>query len=170
MKKLYFLLVIAALFFTSTTASAQFLNQGGRGSSSAEVSNVMNFADITYSPVNFKAKGDGSSIDIFDLNAISLNWGQARNIMNILPLYVHYGFNLQYAWKTDKDEDGGWTIKETCSFLTAKIPVNLLYNLNIPNTAVSVMPYVGLNLQGHILGQEKYKLTYDYIPFNIGGF
>lgn len=163
MKKLYFLLVIAALCFTSTVASAQFINQGAsNNSTSAEFKSIMNFFDVTYSPVNFKAIYDDES-ETEDLNAISLNWGQARAIATTLPLYLHYGFGLQYAWLTDSEKDDyyDYNYKSTTSFLTAKIPVNLMYSLNIPNTNASVIPYIGLNLQGHIIGQNKTETEYD---------
>ena len=164
MKKIGFFLASVAFFVSGVAASAQFVNQGGSGRSaaysSAEVEAVFNTFDFTYSPLNLKAEGDGDS-ETEEMNALSLNWAQARALTTAYPVYLQYGVGLQYAWKTDSENEGDFSYKSTTSFLTAKIPVNLMYCFNVPQTNVALMPYVGLNLQGHILGQNNYKLTYD---------
>lgn len=166
MKKFYF--IVVALLMISASASAQFVNsQGGRRSnvgSTADVESVFNTFDFTYSPVTMKtiAKYDGSSYtETEDLNAVSLGWTQARSILSTLPLYIQYGAGLQYAWQTDKESESGVEVKSTVSFLTLKVPVNVLYNFNIPNTPVAIMPYAGLSLHAHLLGQNKYTVSYD---------
>lgn len=166
MKKFYSFIV--ALLMVSATASAQFVNsQGGRKSnvgSTADVESVFNTFDFTYSPMTLKSvyKYDGSSSSSTeDLNAVSLGWTQARSILSTLPLYIQYGAGLQYAWKTDKESESGVEVKSTTSFLTLKVPVNVLYNFNIPNVPVAIMPYAGLGLHAHLLGQNKYTASYD---------
>lgn len=154
MKKIYFLVLAVAMMAFSVSASAQFMNSSSSMSSSSAVESIFNTFDVTYSPMNLNAKyGDVTNSE--KLNAVSLNWNQARAISTSVPVYLTYGAGVQYAWMTDSDDD--W--KSTSSFLTVKVPVNLLYNFNIPSTSVNLMPYVGLNLQGHILGQEK--MTYS---------
>lgn len=164
MKKIGFFLASVAFFVSGVAASAQFVNQGGSGRSaapsSAEVEAVFNTFDFTYSPFNLKAEGGGESATQ-EMNALSLNWAQARALTTAYPVYLQYGVGLQYAWKTDSDSEDYHSYKETMSFLTAKIPVNLMYCFNVPQTNVALMPYVGLNLQGHILGQTNWKETYD---------
>lgn len=160
MKKFYFFLTAAALFFTCATASAQFVNSSKGHASSASAEDIFNTFDVTYSPVTMNTEYDNESTSE-DLKAVSLNWTQARVLSANMPLYVQYGLGVQYAWKTDSEKDDDYSYKSTFSFLTAKIPVNLLYNFSVPNTSVALMPFVGLNLQGHILGQNVYKETYD---------
>ena len=168
MKKIYFFVVTVALVVFNVTASAQFMNSsaGSRATSTADVESVFSTFDLTYSPVSFGSYYDGEEAGdedgiTGDMNAFSLNWAQARALTSNIPVYLQYGAGLQYAWKTDGDSDDDVEYKSTVSFLTVKVPVNLLYCYTLPNTSVSLMPYVGLGLHGHILGQMKYSYTYD---------
>lgn len=166
MKKIYFFVAAVALILSSVTASAQFMNSsaGSRAASTADVESVFNTFDLTYSPLDFGSYYDGEEFEdevTGDMNAFSLNWAQARALTANLPIYLQYGAGLQYAWKTDGDSDGDWKYSSTVSFLTVKVPVNVLYCYTLPNTSVSLMPYVGLGLHGHLLGQVKYSSTYD---------
>lgn len=156
MKKFIFA-AVSALFVFGTTASAQFMNSSSAGSASESVFNTF---DFTYSPVTLNAMEDDYS-QTEDMNAISLNWNQARVLTDNIPLYLTYGAGLQYAWKTDSESSDGIKVSSTVSFLTLKVPVSVMYNFNIPNTSLSLMPYVGLNVQGHLLGQQKYTRKYD---------
>lgn len=169
MKKIYFFVLAVALVLCNVTASAQFVNSsaGFRSAATADVESVFNTFDLTYSPVTFGAYYDGEEADgdgdeiTGDMNAFSLNWTQARALTANLPLYIQYGAGLQYAWKTDSESEDDWKFTSTTSFLTIKVPVNVLYCYTLPNTSVSLMPYVGLGLHGHVLGQAKYSSTYD---------
>ena len=153
----------------SVSASAQFVQStgGSKASSSASVEDVFSTFDFTYSPVTYKFYDDPGESKSEDLNGLSLNWAQARLVTSQLPIYLQYGAGLQYTWKTDIEEEGGYdysaySFEETISFLTVKIPVNVLYNFAVPNTSVSVMPYMGLSAQFHVLGQTKYTYTAEY--------
>ena len=160
MKKFIFA-AVSALFVFGTTASAQFMNSSSSGSAPSNSSEtIFNTFDFTYSPVTMKSIEDDDTATE-DLNAISLNWNQARVLTDNLPVYLTYGAGLQYAWKTDSRSSDGYKMSSTVSFLTLKVPVSVMYNLNIPNTALNLMPYVGLNVQGHLLGQQKYTAKYD---------
>lgn len=156
MKKSIFFAAVAAFMLMSVSASAQFVQSkgGSRGAASATVEDVFNTFDVTYSPVTEKVSYKNDS-RTEDMNGVSLNWSQARVLTNQLPVYIQYGAGLQYTWKTESKDD----YKSIAHYLTVKVPVNVLYNFVIPNTAVSIMPYVGLNAQVHALGQSK--TTYD---------
>ena len=157
MKKSIFFAAVAAFMLMSVSASAQFVQSkgGSKAAASATVEDVFNTFDVTYSPVTAKVSYKNES-QTEDMNGVSLNWSQARVLTNQLPIYIQYGAGLQYTWMTDGEGD----YKTMDHFLTVKVPVNILYNFVIPNTAVSIMPYVGLNAQVHALGQSK--ITYDY--------
>lgn len=157
MKKSIFFAAVAAFMLMSVSASAQFVQSkgGSKAAASATVEDVFNTFDVTYSPVTAKFSYKNDS-EITDMNAVSLNWSQARVLTNQLPVYIQYGAGLQYTWMTDSAGNS----KSIDHFLTVKVPVNVLYNFVVPNTAVSIMPYVGLNAQVHALGQSK--TTYDY--------
>lgn len=164
MKKLMFIAVTAAFILMDVTASAQFVQSTGRSSgvSAADAEPVFNTVDVTYSPVSYTVSAGEDSSNT-DMTGISINWSQARLITNQLPLYIQYGAGLQYSWLTESESDDYYdvTVTSTISFLTVKIPVNVAYNFAIPNTAVAVMPYLGLNANIHILGQNKYTASYE---------
>lgn len=165
MKRLYYFIVAAVCFLTCATASAQFVNSSASGTTrktAATTNAVSAFStfDFTYSPFTLKSEYDGDD-ETEDMNAVSLNWAKAQSVSTAYPVYLQYGVGLQYAWQTDSEKEDSYSYKSTTSFLTAKIPVNLMYCLNVPNTQLSVLPYAGLNLQGHILGQTKVTVSYD---------
>ena len=159
MKKSIFLAAVAFMLM-SVSASAQFMQSNGGSKAKASVEDVFNTVDLTYSPVTMKATMGGSSLTE-DYNGISLNWSQARLMTDKLPIYLQYGAGAQFSWYTDSSSSDYYDVKTTTSFLTVKVPVNVLYNFAIPNTALSVMPYVGLNAQIHVLGQSKTTTTYE---------
>lgn len=115
---------------------------------------MFNTVDFTYSPVTMKLKGDGSDFST-KYNAVSANWDQAFLLPTSFPLYLQYGAGLQYTWKTDKN-DG---VKDTDTFLTVKVPVSVMYMFEVPNFPLTIMPYAGLNLHAHLIGQNK--VSYD---------
>ena len=137
----------------SVSASAQFMQSSG-SKSSAAVEDVFSTFDLTYSPATMKLTEDDYS-ETIDFNGLSLNWSQALLMTDQLPIYLQYGAGFQFSWYTNSRSYGDYDYKTTISFLTVKVPVNVLYNFAIPNTNLSVMPYVGLNAQVHVLGQNK---------------
>ena len=155
MKKSIFLAAVAFMLM-SVSASAQFMQSNGGSKAKASVEDVFNTVDLTYSPVTMKASYEGDSTTD-DLNGLSLNWAQARLLTDQLPVYLQYGAGVQFSWYTNDNSN----VKTTASFLTVKVPVNVLYNFAIPNTNLSVMPYLGLNAQVHVLGQAKRSQEYD---------
>ncbi len=150
MKKIYFILVAVALFISGAGASAQVMDE------------VINTADFTYSSFTLNAGvGDDDDEISTDMDAVSLNWAQARAILPSLPVYLQYGVGLQYAWDSDTEKEDGYSYKSTMTFLTAKVPVNVMYYFNVPTTEIALVPYAGINLQGHIIGQQKSTVKYD---------
>ena len=131
--------ILLAAFAMMATAISAFAQES-----------VFNTADFTYSPVTLKAKTDGADVST-KYNAVSVNYDQARLLPISFPLYIQYGAGLQYTWKTEK-LDG---VKDSDTFLTLKVPVSVLYQFEVPNVPLTIMPYAGLNLQAHLLGQSK---------------
>ena len=159
MKKSIFLAAVAFMLM-NVSASAQFMQSNGGSKAKASVEDVFNTVDLTYSPITEKTTiGDRSSTT--DYNGISLNWSQARLMTDKLPIYLQYGAGAQFSWYTDSSSDGYYNYKTTTTFLTVKVPVNVLYNFAIPNTNLSVMPYLGLNAQVHVLGQKNTSREYE---------
>ena len=131
--------IVLAAFAMMATAISAFAQE-----------KMFNTADFTYSPVTMKLKGNGSDIST-KYNAVSVNWDQAFLLPTSFPLYLQYGAGLQYTWKNEKEEG----IKKSDNFLTVKVPVSVMYMFELPNFPLTIMPYAGLNLQAHLIGQHK---------------
>ena len=159
MKKSIFLAAVAFMLM-SVSASAQFMQSNAGSKAKVSVEDVFNTVDLTYSPITMKSTMGGSSLTE-DYNGISLNWSQARLMTDKLPIYLQYGAGAQFSWYTDSISYDDSNVKTTTTFLTVKVPVNVLYNFAIPNTNLSVMPYLGLNAQVHVLGQSNTSREYE---------
>lgn len=117
---------------------------------------VFNTFDLTYSPV--KLTFDFGIEYNVKLNGVSLNWSQYRLVTDKLPLYLQYGAGLQYAWG---EFSFFGLVTPNINILSARVPVNAVYKLAIPNTSLVILPYVGLNLQGYFLGKGKSESDVD---------
>ena len=162
MKKL---LLVCACVMSAITASAQFVtsSQGNRNSSSAGMQNgefpkVLNSVSFSYNPVMVDGLDTFEGKDEMTLNGISLGWTQSRAILKNLPLYLEYGLGLQYSFKSDSIQD---LIDVSLNMFSIKVPVGLMYNFMIPNTGLSVMPYVGFDFGCYALGKMKYKYNME---------
>ena len=142
--------ILLAAFAMMATAISAFAQES-----------VFNTADFTYSPVTLKAKTDGTDVST-KYNAVSVNYDQARLLPISFPLYIQYGAGLQYTWKTEKEEG----FKDSDTFLTLKVPVSVLYQFEVPNFPLTIMPYAGLNLQAHLLGQSKTSYEGESLKFS----
>lgn len=152
------ILWIASSVITSAQNSISFFSNQHKNS----VENVFNTVEFTYSPVTQKQIKDKYN-QTTDETAFALSYAQARQVLDSHPLYVQYGLGLQYAYHINEDQDdvdyngtlysGGFNV--LTSFFTAKIPVNVLYTFEIPETRMTFMPYAGLHLLGHLVGQQK---------------
>ena len=114
------------------------------------------------------------------LNGLSLGFNKAFAVTQSVPLFVEVGAGLTYAWGKFYDEEDEYPCyyydeygrgncgdefslheKDLSQHLMVNIPVNLMYKFQIPNSSITLEPYVGINVKAHILGQTKGKLKYD---------
>lgn len=177
MKKLF---LSAALLATSMMASAQFATSNGGNSFSTVTSSEVSGHSSFY--VQYNSFGVGDFADLLDdmdaesdkLTGLTVGGSKAISIGSSLslPLFLEVGAGLTYAWATIYDEEetgdcglceGEYSISEkaTSQHLMVNIPVNVMYKFQLPNTSITLEPYVGLNVKAHILGQMKDKITYD---------
>ncbi len=108
------------------------------------------------------------------LNGFTVGYNHAFGITPSVPLFVECGVGLTYAWanywestEVFDDEYGcgdeySVTEKSISQHLMVNVPINLMYKFQLPNSSVTLEPYVGLNLRGHVLGRGKTKYTYEY--------
>lgn len=141
--------------------------------------------------VQYNSFGVGEFADVLDdmdaeserLNGIGLGFNKAFSVTSSVPLFIEIGAGLNYAWaKFEEDEyenecnvDGydyygypngcgdEYTVayKTVSQHLMINVPINLMYKFQLPNSSITLEPYVGLNLKGHILGRMKTKYTYE---------
>ncbi|SFW10926.1 Outer membrane protein beta-barrel domain-containing protein [Prevotellaceae bacterium HUN156] len=115
-------------------------------------------------------KGDSESF-----NGLSVGYNRAISISQSLPLYLEVGLGVQYSFFT-KDiteevaEGLGVTTaalatlfrpEEKVKMFSAKVPVSLAYAFHVPDTKLTLIPYLGLDLRCNIIGRAsaKYNLT-----------
>ena len=146
-----FLAAVAAFMLLSVSASAQF-TQSKATSMKTGSKDVFNTADFTYSPITFVT--DFGIQFKTTLNAVSLNWSQYRAMTDSAPIYLQYGAGIQMAWGNIGNIEF-LLDDEKVTTLLVKAPVNAVYQFDIPNTKLTLLPFAGLNLQGYLLGQGK---------------
>lgn len=128
MKCIKFLTVALAAFLIATSMNAQ----------STGVS-----AHIGYSPITFRADSESSSMTGLRVGVAAGNLASTS-----VPLYVDYGLNLNYAW--DKIGDA------KINYISAAIPANIGYKLDVQGSTLSFSPYGGLSARVNILAEGKY--------------
>ena len=173
-------LALAAAMMISTTSFAQFSQSKSSSSSSNEISKGWNSLYVQYNSIGtsyslssfndrYEDYGDEYQKAIDNsglsekLNAFSIGYNRAINLTPSAPLYLEVGAALQYAFysdeATEKDHYEEVTLKYTANMLTAKVPVSLLYHIDIPNSDFAIEPFVGIDFKYNILGSVKQKLT-----------
>lgn len=109
-----------------------------------------------YLPSKFSPdKGDTESY-----SAIALTWTKASQITASLPLFIEAGFGAQYSFKTEDETSGKTTYTEKFNMLSVKVPLNIVYDFQIPNTNINLDPYLGLRFRGNILASLKQEVEY----------
>lgn len=177
--KINFLALVAAMMI-STTSFAQFSQSKSSSNSSNEISKGWNSLYVQYNSIGtsyslssfndrYEDYGDEYQKAIDNsglsekLNAFSIGYNRAINLTPSTPLYLEVGAALQYAFysdeATEKDHYEEVTLKYTANMLTAKVPVSLLYHIDIPNSDFAIEPFVGIDFKYNILGSVKQKLT-----------
>lgn len=164
------LLVAAALLAVATSASAQFTNSSSSGSSTSVGSNEgWSTFYVQYNPIKAHWEDHGEDED-YSLNGFTVGYNHAFSVSKSIPLFVETGLGLQYAmysdevligWDNTTGEDVNGDVK--WNVLSLKVPVNIMYKWNIPNSKVALMPFLGLSLRFNLLANgNTTNDDYDY--------
>ena len=105
------------------------------------VSAQENFLKVSYSNVAIKASAGGISFTE-NMNGLSVGVSQARVLPGTLPFLYEYGADILMAFGDNKS-----------TLISAVVPVNLMYKLDLGQ--IQLLPFAGLNLTAHIIGQNK---------------
>lgn len=173
MKRIKFFAVAACLAISSG-AYAQFTNTSSNTSSASVTTDGWSSIWVEYNPV--KIKIDSKEADDESATGLSFGYSQAFPITQSMPLLLELGLGLQYTFNTNDDDviiyyyddDGDIVDYEKpddaelkTTLFSAKIPVNLIYAFQIPNSSVKLLPFVGANLRYNISGKRKYSFEGD---------
>ena len=115
-----------------------------------------NFLKVSYSNVAIKASAGGISFTE-NMNGLSVGVSQARMLPGELPFLYEYGADILMAFGDNKS-----------TLISAMVPVNLMYKLDLGQ--IQLLPFAGLNLTAHIIGQNKYDdYTYNWFKEDEDG-
>ena len=171
--KLFF---VAIALLVSSVSFAQFSNNSNQYSATTGATDGWSTLWVEWNPSTFKSDQrylkrilDGSQ----SFTGISAGYSHALNVLSGTPLFVETGVGFQYSFCTYiADEDYyGYDDEEEfkLSMFSVKVPLNLLYKLNQPNSSVSLLPFAGLYARYNIFGKaiDKNKNDEDYDLFDI---
>lgn len=104
---------------------------------------------VEYLPSTFKYSHGDSDSESF--NALALNYTNAVSITQSMPFFIEWGIGAQWSFKSE--DKHGYDYK--MNMISAKIPINLIYDIEMPNSNIHFDPFVGVKFRGNIWGQEK---------------
>ena len=167
--KLY---LTACLLLVATMTFAQFANTKAASSTSTNTrsidTNGWSRISVSYNPLKIVTDYEGS--DDLNMTGFSVGYTKGFNIAKELPLFLEVGINGLYASKslTAEDDkllkelkDQGYNMEQKITSVSLNIPINLAYKFSISNSDISIIPFLGINLKGNIIGKAKYKLDTD---------
>lgn len=156
-------LLIVALLAMASSVSAQFANtnasSGGNNMRSIDT-NGWQKVYVSYNPL--KMVTDVQGADDWDFTAFSLGYSKGYSISKDFPLFAEVGIEATYAFNTmdkedmeDLETDNNGDLEMKTTYLSATVPVNLAYKFTLAEKNISIVPYLGINLKGNIIGKSK---------------
>lgn len=167
-------IMVAAVLSIAASASAQTTTATNASPEVTPVNNEWNTVYFEWSPSKLiPSTGDSESF-----TGLSLGYNRAFSISKNNPLYIETGFGLQYSFLSKMGKGTGYynstygTLHDSSIYggtyvnvkanvdayvLSAKVPVELLYAWQIPDSKVTLIPHTGINLRFNILGVAKIK-------------
>ena len=162
--------IAAALLLTvSTGASAQ----SASSSSGSNSGNNEGWSSVWAEYGISKITNDWDSDLDRDFNAVSIGFSKAFGLSKNQPLFVEAGLGFQYSFYSETtdvpnfegiyDDDrydeyplpGNYKTK--VNMFSLKIPVNLIYKYDFPNSSFSIAPFVGVALRYNFSGKVKFE-------------
>ena len=174
---------VAAMMAIATSASAQFSTAQSSSSSSTTNTDGWSSFWVEWNPSTLKY--DKKGLDDSSVSGFSIGYSQAFSNAASTPLFVEAGLGVQYTFSTLDLEDDDDTVLNslfwmclanddhgnfdedddedpTFNMFSVKVPVNLIYKFDLPNSTVSLMPFVGAVARYNLSAQMSYdKQDYD---------
>jgi len=122
---------------------------------------------VEYLPTTIKNKYVSES-----LTGLALNFTNAISVTQSAPLFVEWGIGGQYTFKNGAEPlfYGYDDVDIDCSYkvVSVKAPINIIYEIEIPNSTVKLDPFVGVKFRYNVWGQAKMK--YQYKDYGYGAW
>ncbi len=167
-------IMAAAVLSVATSASAQTTIAQSASAEANSVNNGWSTVSIEWTP----GKLSPDTGDSWSFTGLSLGYSRAISVSKDTPLYIETGLGLQYSFLSKMEKASGYYNKATGTFydtslyggtyvnakvdidgslFTAKVPVELLYAWQLPDSKVTLIPHTGINLRINIMGKAKIK-------------
>lgn len=173
MKKIMSVAVLA--LFATSSAFAQFANTttSTSTSKSTTVSNPEGWSTfwVEWNPSTFVYDQNGVDDDSF--TGFSIGISKSFPLSQSMPFFAEIGFGAQYSFKTfDSDkianiigvdpddlDDLEKYMKPELKFsmFSVKMPINVVYAFQIPNSTITLLPYVGATMRYNISGKREFE-------------
>ena len=140
----------------ATNASAQFINGGGYSGLGVDTDNY-NRLELGYSPMSI---GELDGIGELDLTGVSVGWTKGINLTKSYPLFLEVGVNVMYGFGKHETWQLWMKITSKASLLAINVPVTAAWKFSLAES-FSLVPHVGLNLRGNILGKATFGIDYN---------
>lgn len=158
MKKI-FVFAIMAMFVTASQAQI-VSSRSSRVTTTKTIGNYegWNTIYLQWNPSTFSPKhGDSESFTGF-----SAGFNHAFSVSQSVPLFVETGIAAQYSFWSKSDKIyayDSYDVEYKINMLSAKVPLNLMYRWDIPNSSVAIVPNAGLDFRFNIIGKFKVEAS-----------
>lgn len=141
MKNCKILLAVAGLFMSASSFAQQSYDR----------------VSLSFTPTTFKTSMNNQSSKSDKIDGLTVDYVHGLNILPNAPLYVEFGAGLAYNNSNESTKayfDGIeiFHAEADVSFLSAKVPVNLVYRVPLTK-GISLAPYAGLQAKINLIGK-----------------
>ena len=158
MKK--FILFAAMALFT-VAAQAQIVSSRSTGISKVEAAPKAGWSTLGFEYLPSSFSPEKGSTESF--TGLAITWTKASSLTSSIPLFLELGLGGQYSFNSESE--GSTDI--TKSMVSVKIPVNFIYDYQIPETQIHLDPYLGLRFRFNAWGQIKYEYKGDSKTYHV---
>ena len=170
MKKIFLLAIMAVM---SLASQAQIVSSRSSMVTKEEApKNGWTTFSIDYMPGSFgfdKSYGvlNSSVKKSQTFNAYGATLTRVNPLTAELPLFIEIGIGAQYLTYSDDFSIRGNKYEVSGNMTSVKVPLNLIFSYTIPNTEISIDPFVGLKARFNILGNAKLEYPSKDKTFNV---
>ena len=149
MKKMFFM---ALMVFVGLQAQAQIVSSRSSMTTRQVIEEHKNYTGwSTFGLEYLPSKMVPDHGDSESYNGFAINYTQALSLTQSAPLFFEWGIGAQWSHWSDSED----RYEQSFNFVSMKVPFNLIYDYQLPNSSINIDPYVGLQLRGNVWGEGK---------------